>query len=350
MSKDSTLLIVDDEPENLRLLQGILHARHRLVFASNGAEALRLAAEQKPDLILLDVLMPDMDGYAVCRSLKADPRVENTPIIFISSKSAILDEKKGFEAGAVDYIAKPVSAPLVRARVETHLALYNQSRLLEQKVRSRTEALDRIQRDAIFMLGEAGHFNDTDTGVHIWRMAAYSRALARAAGWTEESCELLELAAPMHDTGKIGIPDEILKKPGKLSSREWAVMRTHCAIGHDILSKSDAPVFKLAAEIAHAHHERWDGGGYPRRLKGENIPESARIVSISDVFDALTMRRPYKDAWPAARAVDHIRAGAGAQFDPRLVDIFETIVPGLLEIRDDWNSREALDEEILHSA
>ena len=225
-------------------------------------------------------------------------------------------------------IIKPLKPSIVRARVKTHLSLV------------RAIDLEQSYHDAIYMLGEAGHYNDNDTGVHIWRMAAYASALANACGWSTDACKLIELAAPMHDTGKIGIPDLILKKPGKLDAAEWVVMKTHSIIGHKILSKSKAPVFQLAAEIALGHHERWDGSGYPGGLACNLIPESARIVAIADVFDALTMKRPYKEAWPLTRVLETIQDSAGSHFDPLLVDLFMSILPQILEIQAIWASRE----------
>lgn len=323
-----TILIVDDEPQNLAAMEQTLSGAHRLVFARSGAEALSATLKHRPSLILLDIEMPDMDGYAVCRALKRDERTAAIPVIFVTSLVGVGHEAAGFEAGAVDYIVKPISPPIVSARVSTHLSLV------------RVALLERSYRDAIFMLGEAGHINDTDTGVHIWRMAAYARALAAASGWTTDQCELIELAAPMHDTGKIGIPDAILRKPGKLDATEWEVMKTHSRIGHEILSKSNAPVFLMAAEIALRHHEKYDGSGYPDGLAGEAIPASARIVALADVFDALTMKRPYKDAWPLDRVMANLQEGSGAHFDPRLVERFVSILPEILEIKDAWDVRE----------
>jgi len=200
----------------------------------------------------------------------------------------------------------------------------------------RATTLERSYRDAILMLGQAGHYNDTDTGAHIWRMAAYARALARGYGWDSERSALLELAAPMHDTGKLGIPQAILRKPGPLDEQEWVVMKTHPQIGYDILSKSDAPVFRLAAEVALYHHEKWDGSGYPGEVSGKDIPESARIVALADVFDALSMKRPYKEPWPIERIMTHLDASAGIHFDPQLIHIFSEILPELLDIQSRW--------------
>lgn len=322
------ILIVDDEPLNLAALRQVLEDHYPLAFANSGSMALEAARRVHPSLILLDVQMPEIDGLQVCRQLKADPVLESIPVIFVTSLSDAWDEAQGFAAGAVDYITKPISPFVVLARVRSHLSLV------------RTDRLEKSYREAISMLGTAGHYNDTDTGVHIWRMAAYAHAIAKAAGWSEEDCNHLELAAPMHDTGKIGIPGEILRKPAKLDAAEWDIMKTHTRIGYEILSKSDAPVFQLAAEVALRHHEKWDGSGYPDGLAGEAIPESARIVALADVFDALTMKRPYKEPWPIEKTVAQIREGACNHFEPRLVELFSDILPKLLEIRARWNTQE----------
>lgn len=323
------ILIVDDEPTNLAILRRTLKDEHRLMLARNGAEALELAGKHHPCLILLDIQMPEMDGYAVCRALKANPATEAIPVIFVTTLSELENEEAGFDAGCVDYLIKPVFPRIVRARVRTHLSLVQAKRL------------ERTYGEAIAMLGKAGHYNDSDTGLHIWRIAAYARQLAEAVGWPNEHCVLLEQAAPMHDTGKIGIPDSVLRKPGQLNADEWAIMRSHCRIGYEILSSSDAPVFVLAAEVALRHHEKWDGSGYPDGLLGEAIPESARIVALVDVFDALTMKRPYKDAWSVEQAMETLREGAGRHFDPTLVEAFESCLPRILEIKAGWDSREA---------
>ena len=323
------LLLVDDEVTNLAALRAILAGEYPLMLARSGAEAIGLAVKHQPALILLDIQMPELDGYAVCRALKADPRTEGIPVIFITALSEAGNEEAGFAAGGVDYLIKPVTAGIVRARVRTHLSLVH------------TKELEKRSRDAIFMLGKAGHYNDADTGAHIWRMAAYARELAATIGWSPAECDLLELAAPMHDTGKIGIPDAILRKPGKLDPDEWTVMKTHCVIGFAILSSSEAPVFRLAAEIARYHHERWDGSGYPEGLAGEAIPASARIVAVADVFDALSMKRPYKEAWPLEQVTATLRAGACSHFDPSLIAAFEGCLPRILELKADWDQREA---------
>lgn len=321
------ILCVDDEPNNLALIRQVLQEEYRLVFARNGVEALQATAKHQPSLILLDVDMPDIDGYTVANTLKSDPTTEHIPIIFVTSLDKEVDEREGFACGGVDYIAKPVSPYILRARVRTHLSLV------------RASALNRSYRDAIQMLGMAGHYNDTDTGTHIWRMAAYARALAVAVGWDQERAALLEQAAPMHDTGKIGIPDAILKKPAKLDEDEWKIMKTHPRIGYEILSKSEAPLFQLAAEVSLYHHERWDGSGYPNGLAREDIPESARIVAVADVFDALTTRRPYKDPWPLDRAMEALDSAAGSHLEARLVSAFRSILPNIIAIKEYWDGQ-----------
>jgi putative two-component system response regulator len=319
------LLAVDDEPNNLQVLRQILRDRYQLIFAPNGEKALEAAAKHLPDLILLDIMMPEMNGYEVCRKLKANPATKAIPVIFVTAMNEVEDEARGFDVGAVDYIQKPVSAPIMLRRIETHLSLV------------RIQELEDSHRQAVFMLGEAGHYNDNDTGAHIWRMAAYARVLAAAAGWPDHLVARLELAAPMHDTGKIGTPDSILQAPRKLTADEWVIMREHTVIGYRILSNSSCKIFAMAAEIAHYHHEKWDGSGYPHGLSGEAIPESARIVALADVFDALTTKRPYKAAWSIEDSVAEIHRGAGSHFEPRLVALFENLVPELLRIRAEWS-------------
>jgi putative two-component system response regulator len=322
------ILAVDDEPLNLDALRHVLGGDHRLVYARNGQEALAAATLHLPSLVLLDIQMPDMDGYSTCLALKRNPATAHIPVIFVTSMGDVWDEAKGFECGAVDYIVKPIAPATTRARVKTHLSLVHASQL------------EQSCHDAISMLGKAGHYNDNDTGVHIWRMASYARELAVAIGWSEEDCRNLELAAPMHDTGKIGIPGGILRKPGKLDADEWDIMKTHTRIGHDILRMSHSPVFALAAEVALRHHEKWDGSGYPDGLSGERIPESARIVAIADVFDALMVRRPYKEPWPLEQVVVHMRQEAGTHFDPRLIENFLAILPKIMSLKESWDAFE----------
>jgi len=335
------ILVVDDEPANIDILLGILSPFYHVKVAPSGPIALKIAKQHTPDLILLDIMMPDMDGFEVCEQLKSDPILSQIPVIFVTALTQGESEEKGFELGAVDYITKPVSPSITLARVKTHITLAHQMQTVENLVIARTEELSKSQQSAITMLAAAGHYNDTDTGHHIWRMAAYSKCLATASGWSYDDACLLAQAAPMHDTGKIGIPDSILKAPRRLTNSEMEVMQSHAQIGHKILSRCDTPLFNLAAEIALCHHEKWNGSGYPQRLAGEDIPESARIVAIADVFDALTMKRPYKKAWSDEDAFKYLLDGAGKHFDPRLVECFLSIKEEIIETKHYWNELEA---------
>ncbi len=336
MLQKQTILVVDDAPENLDIIKELLSPHYMIKAAINGELALKIAASYSPDLILLDIMMPGMDGYEVCRCLKSNPDTAIIPVIFITAMSDTLDEKRGFDAGAVDYVTKPFHPDIIKRRVATHLTLSKQQRSCQARVTKRTQQLEESQRAAISMLGAAGHYNDSDTGNHIWRMASYAALLARAVHWSVEQTALLELAAPMHDTGKIGIPDAILKAPRRLTDEEMEVIKTHTTIGHSILSKSKTPLFQIAAEIALNHHERWDGSGYPNGLVGIEIPESARITAISDVFDALTMKRAYKEAWPVEKAFETIKSESGAHFDPHLVENFLNLKQGVVKLQKKW--------------
>jgi putative two-component system response regulator len=323
-----TILIVDDEPANLAIMRDILSNDYNLAFAKNGADTLAAVSKHQPAMVLLDVGLPDINGYDLCRQIKQIDPTQTIQVIFVTAYTDSAHETAGFNAGGVDYIGKPVSPAIVRARVSSHLS------------RVRATALERSYREAILMLGHAGHYNDSDTGAHIWRMAAYAGALAKGAGWSAENSARLELAAPMHDTGKLGIPQAILQKPGALTPDEWVSMKLHPKIGYEILNKSDAPVFQMAAEVALRHHEKWDGSGYPDGLAGKQIPESARIVALADVFDALSMKRPYKEPWPVEKILEYIRQNSGSHFDPEIVAVFEEILPKLLDIHHQWTEKE----------
>lgn len=332
-----TVLVVDDTPENIALLGEVLKPHYKIKAALNGAKALKIAfSDTPPDIILLDIMMPEMDGYDVCRALKSNPLTVNIPVIFITSKVEVEDERKGFEVGGADYITKPISAPIVEARVRTHLSLYDQSRTLEGKVKQRTEELEETRREIIRRLGLAAEFKDNETGLHVIRMSHYSRLIAEAYSDDRQWTDLVFNAAPMHDIGKIGIPDSVLLKPGKLDKDEWKIMQTHSAIGAQILGEHTNSLLEMAREIAISHHEKWDGSGYPNGKKATEIPISARIVAIADVFDALTSERPYKKAWAVEDAVKLINDEAGTHFDPDLVVLFNSVLPEMIRIRDSY--------------
>ena len=318
------LLLVDDEPTNLQVLRHILQDDYRLLFAKDGPKALELAGRERPALVLLDVMMPGMTGHEVCQQLKNDPATREIPVIFVTALADTEDEAKGFEVGAVDYITKPVSPAIVKARVRTHLSLV------------RMDELKRTRLEIVQRLGLAAEYKDNETGLHVIRMSHYSRILARALGWSEADCDDLLNAAPMHDVGKIGIPDAVLRKPGKLDADEWAVMRQHVSIGAKIIGEHPSGLLRMAQRIALTHHEKWDGSGYPNGLAGEDIPIEGRIVAIADVFDALTSERPYKQAWPVEEAVAFLREQSGQHFDPDLVELFIQQLPAVLEVKARW--------------
>lgn len=333
-----TILVVDDVASNIDVLNAILQDQYAVTAATSGEKALAIArATPPPDLILLDVMMPDLDGYEVCRRLKADFATQRIPVIFCTAMSEVGDETRGFDLGAVDYITKPVSPTLVRARVRTHLQLYDQKRHLIELVRKRTADLEETRLQIIRRLGRAAEYKDDDTGFHVIRMSHYSRMLAMAEGVPEYRAELLFHAAPMHDVGKIGMPDSIMQKPGPLTPEEWVVVKNHPAIGAGIIGRHDNELLEMARVIALTHHEKWDGTGYPRGLKGEAIPLVGRIVGLADAFDALTSDRPYKAAWSVEEAVAYVEREAGRHFDPNLVPKFIGLMPQVRGIMNQYS-------------
>ena len=330
----ASVLAVDDTATNLAMLRAILRDECQLATADSGEEALKRMAEGAPPaLVLLDIGMPGLDGLEVCRRMKQDPRLHKVPVIFITAYGDIADEAAGFEVGAVDYIAKPFSASVVRARVRTHLALADQRRSLEDEVVSRTKELKRSRLEIIRRLGRAAGYRDDDSGQSIIRMSHYAAMLGRAIGLDEETVDTLFHAAPLHDIGKIGIPESILRKPGPLDDEEWRTMKEHTTIGALIIGKHEDPLLEMARVIAWTHHEKWDGSGYPQGLEGEDIPLAGRIVAVADVFDSLTSVRPYKGAWETDKAFDLIRKAAGTHFELRLVEAFLALESDILAIR-----------------
>lgn len=326
ISERARILVVDDEPANLKVIREVLANDYRLSFAKSGELALQLIENEPPKLILLDIMMPAMSGFEVCKVLKANPKTAHIPVIFVTALSHEQDESEGFALGAVDYITKPISPAIVRARVKNHLSLVQAEQL-------QLAHIDLIQR-----LGRAAEYKDTDTGEHIARMSRYSKVLALAYGMSEYEAEQLKQAAPMHDVGKIGIPDSVLLKPGRLNENEYEHMKQHALIGAKILENSTSPLLQLAHKLALEHHEKWDGTGYPYGLKGEEISIEGRIVTIADVFDALTSKRPYKKAWSVEEAIDLLKDEAGKHFDPQLVDLFIGQIDSIIEIKNTYTS------------
>ena len=339
-----TLLVIDDTPDDLALIAGLLSPHYQVLVANGGEPGLRLAQRQPaPDLILLDIVMPGTDGYEVCRQLKKHAATQDIPVIFLTGKSSIEDEQMGFAQGAVDYVTKPISPPLLMARVATHLALKkssdflrNRNVWLEQEVSRRGQQLAAIQDVTILTMASMAETRDTETGNHIRRTQNYVKTLAIhlknhpqfSAFLTDENIDTLYKSAPLHDIGKVGIPDRILLKPGKLTADEFEVMKTHSQLGWIAISNAEkslgvqADFLTVAKEIALFHQEKWDGSGYPEGRKGADIPISARLMAVADVYDALICRRVYKAAMPHRLAVSIIVRGAGQHFDPVIVDAF----------------------------
>lgn len=316
------LLLVDDEPVNLQVLKQILQQDYRLLFARDGEKALSLADSEQPQLILLDIMMPGITGLETCQRLKQNANTQHIPIIFVTALAETRDETEGFKMGCVDYITKPVSPPIVLARVKAQLSLVSIDSLRETRLQ------------VIHRLGRAAEYKDNETGLHVIRMSHYAKEIALAAGMNEIDAEELLNAAPMHDIGKIGIPDAILQKPGKLTPDEWEIMKTHASVGATIIGEDNSSLLKIARTIALCHHEKWDGSGYPNGLASEAIPVEARIVAIADVFDALTSTRPYKKSWSIEDATTYIQNESGKHFDPDLVQAFIQVLPAIEKIRE----------------
>ncbi len=346
LDRKPRVLIADDAPENIRLLVELLREDYAISVATTGRQALDAAARQpRPDVILLDVMMPEMDGYETCALLKQAPDTQDIPVLFITSLNDERSEAKGLELGAVDFITKPINPSLVKTRIRNQLELKLHRDNLEQLVRLRTRELEETKDVAIESLASLVEYRDPETGSHILRTKSFVRLLAvhlarrpefRAA-LSDEDIDLLHKSAPLHDIGKVGVPDAILNKPGRLTPEEFEIMKTHTTIGHRALERVETRLgsnsfFRYARQIAHSHHERWDGTGYPLGLKGADIPLSGRIMALADVYDALTSARVYKAAMPHHEAAALIHQGRGTHFDPDLVDAFAQLEDAFREI------------------
>ncbi|BCL69883.1 putative CheY-like fused with Metal-dependent phosphohydrolase [Vibrio nigripulchritudo MADA3029] len=341
-----TILIVDDTAENRTLITGLLKDDYRVLAAVSGMQALELCERFNPDMVLLDIMMPVMDGYEVCYKLKKNPKTESIPVIFLTAKSQIEDEQKGFDVGAVDYILKPISPPILLARVQTHLklkfameSLKEHNDVLEQRVKERTEELELLQDATILAMASLAETRDNDTGNHIRRTQKYVKILAEtmaespkyASKLDSETIEALYKSAPLHDIGKVGIPDNILLKPGKLTDEEFDIMKGHSKLGGDTIDAVEKTLgvtcafLQHAKDIAYYHQEKWDGSGYPDHLVGEDIPLSARLMAVADVYDALISSRCYKPPFPHSKAVEIIESSSGSHFDPDVVEAFRRV-------------------------
>ena len=337
----SKILIVDDEQANIALLEDVLENEGYTFFKStqDSRKALDIYKEMCPDLVLLDLNMPYLDGFQVIEQLKEFEKDSYAPILVLTAQSDRNTRLRALSAGARDYIEKPFDITEVTQRISNMLEirlLHNQVRdqnlILEEKIRERTHELEETRREAILRLGRAAEYRDNETGMHVIRMSRLSAKLAKEIGLSDDECQLILQASPMHDVGKIGVPDQILLKPGKLNEEEWAIMKKHPEIGAEILSGSHSSVMQLAETISLTHQERWDGSGYPNNLKGEEIPLSGRIVAICDVFDALTSKRYYKEAFSVEKAMEIIEQGSGKDFEPYLVDTFKKVLPEMIRI------------------
>jgi putative two-component system response regulator len=346
-TEKSTVLVVDDTPENLSLMSALLKDHYKVKVANHGEKGLKIAqSDNPPDLILLDIMMPDIDGYEVCRRLKAHAATRDIPVIFLTAKSETEDEQKGLELGAVDYITKPISPSIVLARVATQLSLKasadflrDKNDFLEQEVAKRTQEVMAIQEVTILAMASLAETRDSDTGNHIRRTQYYVLALAEAlkphprfaSFLTPYNTQMLFRSAPLHDIGKVGIPDCILLKPGRFTPEEFEIMKTHTTLGRDAIAHAEDALgtqvefLSMAKDIALYHQEKWDGTGYPEGLSGNAIPISARLMALADVYDALISRRVYKEGMSHAQAVDIIVQGRGSHFDPDIVDGFLAI-------------------------
>ena len=355
----ASILVVDDTPANLSLLSGLLSPRWRVRLAPSGAKALALVRRQPPDLIVLDVMMPELDGYEVCRRLKADPATRDIPVLFLTALTQPEDETRGFECGGADFIHKPFNPATVLSRVATQLeakrwrdALHQHNQWLQQALESRLAEVDQLRDATLHVMISFAEFRDENTGHHVRRTQEYVRTLAQwlaaqpgnTMGLDAERIGHMAKSAPLHDIGKVAIPDGILLKPGRLTADEMTVMRTHAMQGWEMLRRAAERMgdqgslfLQYGMEIARHHHERWDGAGYPDGLAGEAIPLSARLMAVADVYDALISRRPYKDPMEHGEAVAHIVAGSGGHFDPAVVQALLANQDALQHIARQWN-------------
>lgn len=342
------ILIVDDEPTSIRLLTKILSdAGYTNIKSTRDPKKVqKLYNDIQPDLLVLDLHMPHMEGFKIMDQLKASHSEDDyLPILVISQERNRVIQFSALEAGAKDFLVKPYDSIEVLLRIRNfleirmlHQKMSEQNLVLEKKVKERTEQLYQTEKDVIQRLSRAVEYRDSETGTHTFRMSEYAYYLAEAVGMGPTECEIISTACSLHDIGKIGIPDSILQKPGKLTPDEWEVMQTHTTIGGELLAGSDSKFLKLGKEIALTHHEKWDGSGYPKGLKGEKIPLVGRICGLCDVFDALTSVRPYKEAWSWDDALEEIKKGSGSHFDPAIVDCFFRILPKIQEIHDKYGA------------
>lgn len=354
------ILLVDDDVESIDMVIRSLGNDYDIIVLKNGNDAMEIASDEQPDIILLDILMPLLNGCEICRKLKNDRKTKHIPVIFLTGITGSQSKKICFDAGAADYIVKPFETEELKARINNHIFLkkaqenlHTQKHLLEMKVEERTfelkEALKKMEfssLEAILRLSRAAEYRDDDTGNHVFRVGLYSAEIGKALNMAENSVKKLLWAAPMHDVGKIGVPDRILQKPGKLDMEEWGIMKNHTLVGSKILEGSFSDIICTAEMLALGHHEKWNGKGYPEGRRGEDIPLLCRIVAIADVFDALTTERPYKQAFTIEKSLNIIAEERGEHFDPRVVDAFFSIRNIILDIREKYSDIRKIDSDL----
>ena len=330
------MLAVDDSPDLLALMARALGPDYQVLTAADARSAAKvIGAAPRPDLILLDVDMPVVSGFEVCRALKKQPRTADIPVIFLTGKDDPKDQAEGFKLGAVDYVTKPINAAVLRARVGAQVSLANQRLALERMVRERTAQLQHTRDQLVRRLARAMELHESAAvGNRVARIAQYARLLAEAAGASPQMAEAMAVAAPLHDVGKLGVPAEILRKPGKLSAPDWERIKQHPLLGADIIGEHADPLLRLAREIALTHHEHWDGSGYPHGLKGEAIPWAGRAVGIIDAFESMSTTQFYREPRSVDDTLREIEKQAGTRYDPQLVALFKTILPKVREVHE----------------
>jgi putative two-component system response regulator len=347
MSRQFRILIVDDSPKNIQVVAHLLADQaYDISYATSGMRALDMLQENRFDLVLLDVMMPGMSGYDVCRKIKRDNLAGDVPVIFLTAKTDEQSLIEAFESGGQDYVTKPFTAAELLARIKTHLKLKayedSQQAVIDNAMAELTllnREIIETQKEVIFTMGSIGETRSKETGLHVKRVAEYSRLLALLSGLDKFEADMIAMASPMHDIGKVGIPDAILHKKGRLTADEFEIMKTHVTIGHDMLKHSQRPIMQTAAIIALQHHEKWDGSGYPAAAAQEDIHIYGRITALADVFDALGSKRCYKEAWNDEEILAQIRQESGRHFDPTLVDLFFENLDAFYQIRETYRDQ-----------
>lgn len=327
------ILVIDDTQEYIEMLEDIL-SEYEVFGENDGLLGIKLAKEILPDIILLDINMPGLNGYEVCRYLKLDKKLKNIPVIFLTANDSNEFEEIGFEVGAVDYVSKPFNSVLLKARIKTHINLFTLQSNLQHEVDNRVNEIKKLNQEMILVTASIAEMKSKETGLHIKRVSKLSYKMAKFLGKSEHESQMIEMSAVLHDIGKVGIPDEILHKAGKLNKEEWEVMKTHSTLGYEILSKSEFEILRFASTISLEHHERWDGTGYPKGLKKHEISFIGRLVSVIDVFDSLLDERVYKEPWSNEDVREYFKEMRGTQFDPHITDMLLNNFDEFIDERD----------------